>query len=144
MSSQYRGVIPAASPEAVESILEAIDFIEKGDREVAGRAIEGSYRATVGLLGTAPRSDPVWDRMGFDFVHYAMWAIKLDLVDLVTNSGFRAQIKDCRKSPPIAEASPELTVRFELLFERSRRNPPQALGRSRFQGIVGNLRRPRG
>ena len=107
MSRQQTTQIGNPSPQAVQAILQAMDFLQKGDRKMAAGILEASYRASSsGLLMVAMFHDPM---------HYATWALKLDLADLMRHEGWRALIKECRLSPPRLDTPPELTHRFELL-----------------------------
>lgn len=124
--------IPSPSPQAVQSIIEVIDFLEKGDRKMAARLLESSSRAASPILFAADELRFFNDllsndkkeftyypsRMKYDWVHYAIWAIKLNLADLITDDAMLEAIENFRTSPPPIETSPELTACYNRFEEK--------------------------
>ena len=118
--------VPPPSPEAVQSICEIIDLLEKGDRKEAGRLLGNYYRIVSPRMIAAAKLSYLDDaiaarkkeityrqsRMEFDWVHYADAALKLALVDFVDNADMMEAIEVVRTSHPPMETSPILTERY--------------------------------
>ncbi len=128
-STEQLESIPPPSPEAVQSIGEIIDLLEKGDRKEAGRLLGNYYRIVSPRMIAAAKlrflNDAIaagkkeityhQSRMEFDWVHYADAALKLALVDVVDNADMMEAIEVVRTSHPPMETSPILTARYNRL-----------------------------
>jgi hypothetical protein len=126
MFSDHISIFPPPSRQAVISIIEVIDFLEKGDRKTAARLLEGSYRAAHPRLFAAAElrflNDQIAKKKGivnhrpspmkYDWVHYADAAIKLELADLLGAEQLLEAIEVFRTSPPPMETSSELDDRY--------------------------------
>jgi|WetSurMetagenome_2_1015567.scaffolds.fasta_scaffold19858_3 hypothetical protein len=119
--------VPPPSTEAVYSIIDVINKLDKGDRDLAARWLQASSKAASPILFA-------WDDLRFindaiskgiteitrapspmryDFVHYAIWAIRLNLTDLITDNEMLEHIETFRNSPPPVETSPILDDRYK-------------------------------
>lgn len=126
MFSEPIETIPPPSPEAVQSIGEIIDLIEKGDRREAGRLLGNFYRIVsprmmawnkltfLNDMLAQGKKEVIYQpsRMEYDWVHYADAALKLNLVELVDNKEMLEAIEVVRTSKPSMEASPTLNARY--------------------------------
>jgi hypothetical protein len=130
--SQHIDRLPPPSPEAVQSIGEVIDRIDKGDRKGAAWLLEHSYRIVSPIMMAAgelqflnelldpsrPTAVRHPSRMQFDWVHYADAAIQLDLVGLIENENMLESIAVVRQANLALDTPRRLTRRYRRSRKR--------------------------
>jgi hypothetical protein len=118
--------VPPPSPEAVQSIVEAMDLLEAGNRKEAQRWLQASFRAASprmmaiselmaldNAIASGKTEVCLTNPMKFDWIHYADAAIKLNLVDQIDNEEMLEAIEIVRSvETSLIERSIELTARY--------------------------------
>lgn len=136
-SSSNDNKIPSPSPEAVQSIIEVMEFLEKGDHEMALRVLEGCFTIVSPRMIAADKLRFLNDAiasgkkevampphtMEFDWVHYADAALKLNMVDQIRNHELLEAIEMARRSKDAIDRSIELEARYAT-FTKSRLAQP--------------------
>jgi hypothetical protein len=121
--------VPPPSPEAVQSVVEAMDLLEAGKRKDAQRWLQGCFRAASprmmafselmalnNAIGSGQTEVCLTNPMEFDWIHYADAAIRLNLVDGIDNKEMLEAIKVVRSLETSSiEQSIELAARYAKL-----------------------------
>lgn len=89
------------SAEAQQSILEAIELVEQGDRKKAAQWLESGFRLASSLPSLSP-----------DLLYFADAAVRLNLLPLVTHPKLRALIPRVRDEGPMLNYPEPLLARF--------------------------------
>jgi hypothetical protein len=134
------GVVPAPSPEAVQSIVEVMELLEHGERAQAVGLLEGCFRIVSprmlafdqllfinNAIGEGKQEISYQNPMEFDMFHYADAAIRLNLAAEIEDEEMREVIEAVRASQPAVELSIELRARFERFADGQKRSESAGL-----------------